>query len=62
MGLCTLYGLLDGDELLLEEGRRMVVSNASEWNYPHYPAFYLLNNLEILQKMPTIMQKPLTKE
>ena len=62
MGLCTLYGLLDGDELLLEEGRRMVVSNASEWNDTHYPAFYLLNNLEILQKMPTIMQKPLTKE
>ena len=62
MGLCTLYGLLDGDELLLEEGRRMVVLNASEWNYHHHPAFYLINNMEILQKMPTIMQKPLTKE
>ena len=62
MGLCTLYGLLDGDELLLEEGRRMVVSNASEWIYTPHPAFYLINNLEILQKMPTIMQKPLTKE
>ena len=62
MGLCTLYGLLDGDELLLEEGRRMVVSNASEWIYNSHPAFYLINNLEILQKMPTTMQKPLTKE